>query len=138
VRIEKDLESAAQENIAADKKIYDNLMASLRKVCAEFGQDGGEPVVHTGHFLLYLLRSRKFVSSRVLSMYDIPRNLVTDMLEDLPSDEDYYVEMNALRNIHILKIDPKNAERAAGAGRGENETYRDAEDTGAETAPARK
>lgn len=138
VRIEKDLESAAQENIAADKKIYDNLMASLRKVCAEFGQDGGEPVVHTGHFLLYLLRSRKFVSSRVLSMYDIPRNLVTDMLEDLPSDEDYYVEMNALRNIHILKIDPKNAERAAGAGRGENETYRDAEDTGAETGPARK
>ena len=37
VRIEKDLESATQENIAADRKLYDNLMAALRKVCAEFG-----------------------------------------------------------------------------------------------------
>lgn len=56
VRIEKDLESATQENIAADRKLYDNLMAALRKVCAEFGQEGGEPLVNTGHFLLYLLR----------------------------------------------------------------------------------
>ena len=29
-RIEKDLESATQENIAADRKLYDNLMAALR------------------------------------------------------------------------------------------------------------
>ena len=88
VRIEKDLESATQENIAADRKLYDNLMAALRKVCAEFGQEGGEPLVNTGHFLLYLLRSRKFASSRVLSTFNIPRNLVAEMDCDLPFDEE--------------------------------------------------
>lgn len=127
VRIEKDLESATQENIAADRKLYDNLMAALRKVCAEFGQEGGEPLVNTGHFLLYLLRSRKFASSRVLSTFNIPRNLVAEMISDLPFDEDYYMEMNALRNIRILRIDPKDTGYGGTAGDGRERS--DEEDT---------
>ena len=127
VRIEKDLESATQENIAADRKLYDNLMAALRKVCAEFGQEGGEPLVNTGHFLLYLLRSRKFASSQVLSTFNIPRNLVAEMISDLPFDEDYYMEMNALRNIRILRIDPKDTGYGGTAGDGRERP--DEEDT---------
>ena len=121
------LEGDRKQTEARRGDIYDNLMAALRKVCAEFGQEGGEPLVNTGHFLLYLLRSRKFASSQVLSTFNIPRNLVAEMISDLPFDEDYYMEMNALRNIRILRIDPKDTGYGGTAGDGRERP--DEEDT---------
>lgn len=40
------------------------------------------------------------------------------MISDLPFDEDYYMEMNALRNIRILRIDPKDTGYGGTAGDG--------------------
>lgn len=118
MRIAKETEEAARESVA-DTKIYDTLLKALGKVCAEFRQEDTPPTVNTGHLLLYLLRSRKFVASRILAGFNIPRRQVAEMVADLPADEDYYAEMNALRNMRMLHIDPKGEEKRASDGRNE-------------------
>lgn len=135
-KIGKELKTSAKESAVADPKFYNNFLAALRRVCADFQSDGDELVANSGHLLLYILKSRKFISSAVLAMYGISKEGVAEMVKDLPPNEDYYVELNALRNIRLLRINPSNESGTPG---GEDaESYEDYEDADASAAQAGK
>ncbi len=104
-RIEKELQNAIDNDktIAGGNEFYDTLEEELEKIAGEFTA-AQEPVVNTMHLLMYILRDRNLISSRVLAMYNITAHTVRQCGSDFPPDEDYYAEFNAMRNIRILRI----------------------------------
>lgn len=90
-----------------DKSFYDNLIKNLTKIAVGLQDDPKEIILNTGHFLMYILSLKGSVSTDILKKFKISKSEVQDMVEDLPMNEDYYMEMNALRNIRIMRIDPE-------------------------------
>lgn len=131
-RIEKELQGATDKGTAISdgREFYDTLCGELEKIAGEVTATG-EPMVNTMHLLMYILRDRSLVASRVLAMYNITVHGVRMCGSDFPPNEDYYAEMNAMRNIRILHITPPSIGEAA-PGENAPESSSDDEDDGEE------
>lgn len=108
MKIERDFGDATKVSVVMNRKSLNVILSSLKKIATETASDKDEIVINTGHLLIYLLRNRQYVSSHVLEMYQISEDAVKEIVEDLPSNEDYYVEMNALRNFRVGRINSSN------------------------------
>ncbi len=93
---------------------YDTLLESLEKICVQttdYTPDPEDMTINSGHMLLYMIRAEGSVACKLLGIYGIDYDEVSEMVSELPSDEDYYVEMNALRNIRFFRNKPQEANR---------------------------
>lgn len=104
-KIENDINDSPVGKDRTDKLFYDQLIESLTKIASSIQKEDNEIVINTAHLLLYIINERKLISSKALDFYDINREEVREFVEDLPINEDYYAEMNALRNISIMRTD---------------------------------
>ena len=126
MRIEKELENEVPAtSTVPDSKTIDNLLNTLCKISSDCTAATDDAMVNTGHFLLHILRSRKYVSSRILGKLDIPKDAVLEMVTDLPPNEDYYPELNALRNVRLFRIGPGQSDGTESI----SEQHTDREDT---------
>lgn len=139
VKIEEELKAAPVDGSDTDTKFYNSFIAALRRICAEFQSGDDELLANTGHLLVYILKSRKLVSSRILLAQGISKEKVAEMLRDLPPNEDYYAELNALRNIRLLRINPGSEARTPQEDESVRyEDYEDDEGTGPESGHPKK
>ena len=53
-------------------------------------------MLNTGHLLMSMLRNRRLLCTRILEQYNVNSKTVGKLLNGLPSDEDYYDDMNML------------------------------------------
>lgn len=93
---------------------YDTLLESLEKICVrttDYTPDPKDMTINSGHMLLYMIGAEGTVACKLLGIYGIDYDEVSEMVSELPSDEDYYVEMNALRNIRFFRNKPQEANR---------------------------
>lgn len=104
-KIENDINDSPVGKDRTDKLFYDQLIESLTKIASSIQKEDNEIVINTAHLLLYIINERKLISSKALDFYDINKEEVREFVEDLPINEDYYAEMNALRNISIMRTD---------------------------------
>lgn len=94
--------SGKNGNKGADGPLAGDIDENLASICSEVHP--GEPIVlNSAHLLIYIMRSRCFVASRVLAMYGVTAELVGQLAAQLPVDENYYEDMNALRNLYELR-----------------------------------
>lgn len=109
MKIEKGLGGVSQQGgIKLEPKSRNVFLTAMRKIAFE-NQVGKElPMLNSGHFLIFLLRNKRFISSRVLEMYQISESAVREIINELPSDEDYYDDMNALRSARIGQINSEH------------------------------
>lgn len=111
MKIENDINDSPAGKDLTDKIYYDKLVESLTEIAVAIQKEDEEIVINTGYLLLYITRERRLVSSKALDFYNITKEDVREFVEELPANEDYYAEMNALRNIRIMRIEPpRNAE----------------------------
>lgn len=82
------LDAAMRRPAADDRNDPHALLEALARLQALYGAADGAAPLHTGHLLLYLLRSEAFVASRVLGMYAIPSGEVASLLRTLPDGEE--------------------------------------------------
>lgn len=108
MKIENDINDSPVGKDSADKMFYDQLIVSLTKIATAIQKEDDEITINTGHLLLYIFGNRKLASWKALEFYNIYKEEVREFIEDLPANEDYYAEMNALRNIRIMRIEPRD------------------------------
>ncbi len=107
VRIEQEIENRKQRTEESEDNVaLEKFNESLEEICNDcpVRQD---PVVNTGHLLLYVIREKRFISSRILELYNLKYEIVREYVMQLPADEDYYVDMHALQNIRTLRIESR-------------------------------
>lgn len=56
-------------------------------------------VLNTAHLLQTIAGDRRSLSSRVLNLYNITSDNLSPLVKELPSNEDYYEEMNSLNSL---------------------------------------
>lgn len=103
VRMQKEIAAAAPGGQCSPADAT-RLGRALEGICTECSGTG-EPVVNTGHLLLYALREPSLRSSRLLNLYNVTADAVKDYVRQLPAEEDYYVDMRALENISSMRIE---------------------------------
>ena len=85
-------------NPSTEKRLYDVSMLrienTLRNMYVEM-LDAGQNTIHTGHFLLTILKDARHVATQVLNQYyGLTYEKVKPLLVQLPQDEDSYSSMN--------------------------------------------
>lgn len=96
------VENGTQYGEQAGRNFYEGFMQALAEVCRGFSAGGGGDLLNSGHMLLYMMREGGFVSAQVLARFGLDADEVEAVLEELPSEEDYYADMNVLRKIHLF------------------------------------
>ncbi len=104
--IGRELEAAEGSAESSLDEFYDATTAALETIATEFGQATDSPTVNTAHLLLHTLRDESTVASRLLTRNGVSARQVAEMASDLPPNEDYYREMNALRGIGVERQEP--------------------------------
>ncbi len=99
IRIERETAKAAlKKSTVATAKVADDIYAGIAEVCSRF-PNGESLSANTGHFLLWVLDNRNLTSARALELYNVTPEKVTEYLAQMPADEDYYEDMQALERM---------------------------------------
>ena len=100
IRVERETAKTAAKIKSAPE--LSAAMAEINTGIIQAGRLFGNPdmtIVNTGHFLLWLLGCRDHISTRALELYGVTPEKVEEYLRQMPADEDYYEEMQALEQL---------------------------------------
>lgn len=95
--------------------MFVSITASIKKMFVQLGlekyqsvAEGEEYTINSGHFMLWLLRSQKYIASRQLELYGVNEERIMEYLSQMPADEDYYIEMALLDKLSKFNITQQN------------------------------
>lgn len=121
VRIEREIEKLQlkQTQPFVQAEFLNTLYAGLENACRSLTPQA--TVLNTGHLLIYMLKERRYVSSRVLELYHMDLRTVIEYLVQLPAEEDYYKDMRALENIRMRRSESQLPPASSSEENTENE-----------------
>ena len=97
VRVEREVAKALVKGPGPSgaQSMDERIDNGMERIGLEYGGENCG-MINTGHFLMWLVENKDIISARVLELYGISVCKLWEYVGQMPSDEDYYREMNML------------------------------------------